>query len=322
MGTPEFAVASLKRLVEDGHEICGVFTQPDRPKNRGHKLAFSPVKEYALSQGLTVYQPTKMRDGTALALVRELHPELIVVAAYGRILPEDILNTPPYGSINVHSSLLPKYRGAAPINWAILNGERETGVTIMYMAKELDAGDILHVLKTDIDPQEDAQALTARLAELGAQALSETVEQLRAGTAHRTVQDHSAYTYAPMLTKDMGMIDWTKPAQRIHDQVRGLIPWALCVHGAGWGYGEDIPHGGRQRDCQGFRHRGVCREGGHRRGLRRRAAAAYSGASAPGRPPGWRRRTICGAIPCRWRHDAPGEVRRPGCSPGRADAGG
>ena len=225
MGTPEFAVASLKRLAEDGHEICGVFTQPDRPKNRGHKLAFSPVKEYALSQGLTVYQPTKMRDGTALALVRELHPELIVVAAYGRILPEDILNTPPYGSINVHSSLLPKYRGAAPINWAILNGERETGVTIMYMAKELDAGDILHVLKTDIDPQEDAQALTARLAELGAQALSETVEQLRAGTAHRTVQDHSAYTYAPMLTKDMGMIDWTKPAQRIHDQVRGLIPW-------------------------------------------------------------------------------------------------
>ena len=166
-----------------------------------------------------------MRDGTALALVQELHPELIVVAAYGRILPEDILNTPPYGSINVHSSLLPKYRGAAPINWAILNGERETGVTIMYMAKELDAGDILHVLKTDIDPQEDAQALTARLAELGAQALSETVEQLRAGTAHRTVQDHSAYTYAPMLTKDMGMIDWTKPAQRIHDQVRGLIPW-------------------------------------------------------------------------------------------------
>ena len=220
MGTPDFAVASLKRLVEDGHEICGVFTQPDRPKNRGHKLAFSPVKEYALSQGLSVYQPTKMRDGTALALVRELHPELIVVAAYGRILPEDILNTPPYGSINVHSSLLPKYRGAAPINWAILNGERETGVTIMYMAKELDAGDILHVLKTDIDPQEDAQTLTARLAELGAQALSETVEQLRAGTAHRTVQDHSAYTYAPMLTKDMGIIDWTKPAGHIHNQVR------------------------------------------------------------------------------------------------------
>ena len=121
MGTPDIAAECLKALYAAGHEICGVFTQPDRPKNRGHKLAFSPVKEYALSQGLSVYQPTKMRDGTALALVRELHPELIVVAAYGRILPEDILNTPKYGAINVHSSILPKYRGAAPINWAILN---------------------------------------------------------------------------------------------------------------------------------------------------------------------------------------------------------
>lgn len=225
MGTPDFAVASLKRLVADGHDVCAVFTQPDKPKNRGMKMIAPPVKEYALTENIPVYQPLKMKDGTALALVQSLEPELIVVAAYGRILPEEILNTPPYGSINVHSSLLPKYRGAAPINWAILNGERETGVTIMYMAKELDAGDILHVLKTDIDPQEDAQALTARLAELGAQALSETVEQLRAGTAHRTVQDHSAYTYAPMLTKDMGIIDWTKPAGHIHNQVRGLIPW-------------------------------------------------------------------------------------------------
>lgn len=225
MGTPDFAVASLRRLVADGHEVCGVFTQPDKPKNRGHKLVPTPVKEFALTENIPVYQPLKMRDGTALELVQSLAPELTVVAAYGRILPEDILEAPRYGSINVHSSLLPKYRGAAPINWAILNGERETGVTIMYMARELDAGDILHVLKTDIDPQEDAQALTARLAELGAQALSETVEQLRAGTAHRTVQDHSAYTYAPMLTKDMGVIDWTKPAGHIHNQVRGLIPW-------------------------------------------------------------------------------------------------
>lgn len=229
MGTPEFAVASLKRLVEDGHEICGVFTQPDRPKNRGHKLAFSPVKEYALSQGLAVYQPTKMRDGTALALVQELAPELIVVAAYGRILPEDILNTPKYGSINVHSSLLPKYRGAAPINWAILNGEAETGVTIMYMARELDAGDILHVLKTDIAPQEDAAALTERLARLGAQALAETIDQLQGGTAQRTPQDHSAYTYAPMLTKEMGVVDWSRSARQIHDQVRGLIPWPCAT---------------------------------------------------------------------------------------------
>ena len=151
MGTPEFAVASLKALVEAGHEICGVFTQPDKPKNRGHKLTFSPVKEYALSQNLPVYQPLKLRDGTALALVQELHPELIVVAAYGRILPEDILNMPPYGSINVHSSILPKYRGSAPINWAVLNGEKVTGVTIMYMAAELDAGDIIRVAETPID---------------------------------------------------------------------------------------------------------------------------------------------------------------------------
>ena len=225
MGTPDFAVASLKRLVEDGHEICGVFTQPDKPKNRGHKMAFSPVKEYALSQNLTVYQPLKMRDGEALAIVQELQPELIVVAAYGKILPEDILNTPPYGSINVHSSVLPKYRGAAPINWAILNGEDRTGVTIMYMAKELDAGDIIHCLETDIDFNEDAQTLTARLAELGAQALAEAVEMLKNGTAVRTPQDHSAHTYAPMLDKSLSPIDWSKSARQIHDQVRGLIPW-------------------------------------------------------------------------------------------------
>ena len=225
MGTPDFAVASLKRLVEDGHEICGVFTQPDKPKNRGHKLAFSPVKEYAVSQNVTVYQPLKMRDGEALAIVQKLQPELIVVAAYGKILPEDILHTPPYGSINVHSSVLPKYRGAAPINWAILNGEDRTGVTIMYMAKELDAGDIIHCLETDIGFEEDAQALTARLAELGAQALAEAVEMLQNGTAVRTPQDHSAHTYAPMLDKSLSPIDWTRSARQIHDQVRGLIPW-------------------------------------------------------------------------------------------------
>ncbi|MBQ0038219.1 MAG: methionyl-tRNA formyltransferase [Clostridiales bacterium] len=229
MGTPDFAVASLKRLVEDGHEICGVFTQPDKPKNRGHKMAFSPVKEYALSQNLTVYQPVKMRDGTALGIVQELQPELIVVAAYGKILPEDILNTPPYGSINVHSSVLPKYRGAAPINWAVLNGDKRTGVTIMYMAKELDAGDIIHCLQTDIDPDEDALTLTQRLAELSAQALAETVEMLKNGTATRTAQDHSAYTYAPMLDKTLSPIDWTKSALEIHNQVRGLIPWPCAL---------------------------------------------------------------------------------------------
>ena len=225
MGTPEFAVASLKRLVEDGHQVCGVFTQPDKPKNRGHKMAFSPVKEYALTVGIPVYQPLKMRDGEALGIVRELAPELIVVAAYGKILPEDILNTPPYGSINVHSSLLPKYRGAAPINWAILNGERVTGVSIMYMAKELDAGDVILCRETPIDPDEDAQALTARLALLGADALAEAVEQLKNGTAQRTAQDHSAFTYAPMLDRSLSPMDFTRSAQQLHDQVRGLIPW-------------------------------------------------------------------------------------------------
>ena len=225
MGTPDFAVASLKRLVEDGHDVCGVFTQPDKPKNRGHKMAFSPVKEYALTVGIPVYQPVKLRDGEALRLVEELAPELIVVAAYGRILPEDILNTPPYGSINVHSSILPKYRGAAPINWAILNGDSVTGVTIMYMAKELDAGDVILCRETAIDPDEDAQMLTARLAALGADALAQAVEQLHDGTAVRTPQDHSAYTYAPMLDRSLSPLDFSKSARQLHDQVRGLIPW-------------------------------------------------------------------------------------------------
>ena len=225
MGTPDFAVASLKRLVEDGHDVCGVFTQPDKPKNRGHKMAFSPVKEYALIVGLPVYQPMKMRDGEASGIVRELAPELIVVAAYGRILPEDILSTPAYGSINVHSSVLPKYRGAAPINWAILNGDSVTGVTIMYMAKELDAGDVILCRETAIDPDEDAQTLTARLAALGADALAEAVEQLQSGTAVRTPQDHSAYTYAPMLDRSLSPMDFTRSARHLHDQVRGLIPW-------------------------------------------------------------------------------------------------
>ena len=229
MGTPDFAVASLKRLVEEGHELCGVFTQPDKPKNRGHKLTPSPVKEYALSQGLEVYQPLKMRDGEAFSIVERLAPELIVVAAYGKILPEDILNFPKYGSINVHSSLLPKYRGAAPINWAILDGEEVTGVSIMYMAKELDAGDVILQKTTPIGPKEDALALTTRLAELGAEALSETVAALQNGTALRTPQDGSKMTYASMLTKEMSPVDWTRSAHAVSCQIRGLIPWPCAT---------------------------------------------------------------------------------------------
>ena len=229
MGTPDFAVVSLRALVEAGHEICGVFTQPDKPKNRGHRLMFSPVKEYAITQDLDVYQPLKMRDGEALGIVERLQPELIVVAAYGKILPEEILNAPKYGSINVHSSILPKYRGAAPINWAILNGETVTGVTIMYMAKELDAGDIIRCAETEIAPDEDALMLTNRLAELGAGALLQVVDDLREGTALRTPQEHEKHTYAPMLDKSLSPMDFTKPAQVLHDQVRGLIPWPCAT---------------------------------------------------------------------------------------------
>ena len=225
MGTPEFAVASLRCLVEEGHTICGVLTQPDKPRNRGHKVTFSPVKEYALSQSLPVYQPTTLRDGEALELMKSLAPELTVVAAYGKLLPEEILAVPPLGSINVHSSLLPKYRGAAPINWAILNGEKTTGVSIMYMAKALDAGDVILQKSTAIGPDEDAPALTARLAELGAEALSETVAALAAGTATRTPQDELEMTYAPMLSRELSPMDWTRPAAALGCQVRGLIPW-------------------------------------------------------------------------------------------------
>ena len=223
--TPEFAVTSLRRLVKDGHTVCGVFTQPDKPKNRGHKLSFSPVKEYALTEKIPVYQPLSMRSGEALSLVRDLAPELIVVAAYGKILPEEILGVPHYGCINVHSSLLPKYRGAAPINWAILNGEKESGVSIMYMAKELDAGDVILQKSTPIGEEEDAQSLTARLADLGAGALSQAVASLADGTAARVPQDASLHTYAPMLGKEMSPIDWSRPAREIACQVRGLIPW-------------------------------------------------------------------------------------------------
>lgn len=228
MGTPEFAVASLKRLVEDGHEICGVFTQPDKPKNRGMKLVFPPVKEFALSQGLPVFQPESMKEESAVELLRSLKPELSVVAAYGQILTEEALQVPTLGSINVHASLLPRYRGAAPINWAILNGETETGVTIMHMAKKLDAGDIVTVRRTPIDPNEDAETLFARLAELGAQLLSETIPLIESGAATRTPQDEAQSTYAPMLSRALSPIDWKRPSRVILDQIRGLIPWPVA----------------------------------------------------------------------------------------------
>lgn len=229
MGTPDFAVPSLEALIGAGHTICGVFTQPDKPKNRGMKLLPTPVKECALSHEIPVFQPVKLRDGTALEQIRALAPELIVVAAYGRILPQEILDCPPKGCINVHSSLLPRYRGAAPINWAILNGDRETGVTIMHMAAALDAGDIISQVSTPIAPDETAPQLTARLAELGGTLLAETVERIEGGTAERISQDEGLVTLAPMLGKELSSLDFCRPAQALHDQVRGLIPWPAAT---------------------------------------------------------------------------------------------
>ena len=229
MGTPDFAVASLSALLAAGHEVCGVFTQPDKPKNRGMKLQASPVKEFALAHDIPVFQPVKMRDGEAMGYIRDLDPALIVVAAYGRILPDDILDYPAHGCINVHSSLLPRYRGAAPINWAILNGDKTTGVTIMHMAAELDAGDIILQGETDIGPDETAPELFDRLAALGGGLLVEAVGQIERGEAARRPQTASEVTYAPMLGRELSPMDWTKPAQTLHDQVRGLLPWPCAT---------------------------------------------------------------------------------------------
>lgn len=228
MGTPSFAVPSLKALVEAGHEIVGVFCQPDKPRNR-MKVTACPVKEYAVSQSIPVFQPSTLRDGEALKTIEALSPELIVVAAYGRILPDEILAYPKVGCINVHSSLLPKFRGAAPINWAILAGETVTGVTIMHMAHDLDAGDIILQKSTPIDPNETAEVLYDRLAEMGGELVVEAVAALAKGTATRTPQGHSVATLAPMLSKELSPMDFTRSAQELHDQVRGLYPWPAAV---------------------------------------------------------------------------------------------
>lgn len=225
MGTPEFAVPSLSRLLADGHTVAAVFTQPDKPKNRGMKLTPSPVKQAALSAGIPVYQPATLKGEEPLEALRALAPELIVVAAYGKLLPKAVLEVPKLGCINVHSSLLPKYRGAAPINWAIVNGERETGVTIMCMAERLDAGDILSQAAIPIGEDETAEELHDRLAALGGELLSQTVRELAAGTAVRTPQNEAEYTYAPMLSRELSPLDFRKSARALHNQIRGLTPW-------------------------------------------------------------------------------------------------
>ncbi len=238
MGTPDFAVSVLRRLVEDKWQVAAVYTQPDKPKNRGMKLVPTPVKEYAVTCGIPVYQPESCRDEAVLEELRALEPDVIVVAAYGKLLPQALLDIPKQAIINVHSSLLPQYRGAAPINWAVLNGDDETGVTIQYMAAELDAGDILLTRKTAIDPQEDASQLYARLAELGGEAASEALALLERGEAPRIPQVYGPqYQYASMLSREMSPLDWTKPAQVLVNQVRGLIPWPCAstdVAGVRW----------------------------------------------------------------------------------------
>ncbi|NLJ30021.1 MAG: methionyl-tRNA formyltransferase [Clostridiales bacterium] len=228
MGTPDFAVPSLKSLIEAGHEVCGVFTQPDKPKGRGYALTPPPVKVLAAERGIPVYQPATLRKEEAVELVRALQPELIAVVAYGKILPKAILDIPGFGCVNVHGSLLPKYRGAAPIQWSVINGDRYAGVTTMFMAEGLDTGDMLLSQSTEIGPDETSGELYGRLSEMGARLLVKTVQALRDQTDQRIPQNDADSSYAPMLTKELARIDWTKPAQGIHNLVRGLSPWPVA----------------------------------------------------------------------------------------------
>ena len=225
MGTPDFAVPSLEALLKSGDDIVGVVTQPDRPKGRGQSLAPSPVKLVALREHIPMLQPTKMKDPDFLAALASWKPDLIVVAAFGRILPPTILSLPPKGCINVHGSLLPKYRGAGPIQWAIINGETETGITTMLMDEGMDTGAMLLQEKIAIEPGDTAGSLSPRLALLGARLLVETVQRLKAGTLDSNVQDHAHATMAPLLKKEDGAIDWRLPASVLANRVRGLTPW-------------------------------------------------------------------------------------------------
>ena len=229
MGTPDIAATCLKQILADGFDVVGVYTQPDRPKNRGMKLAFSPVKEVALAAGLPVFQPENFREDETVAQLAELKPDVVAVVAYGRILPQRVLDVPTKGCINIHASLLPKYRGSAPYQWAVLNGEKTTGVTAMYLCREMDAGDIIDTSETPIAPNETAGELLDRLAELGAKLLSKTLGRMAEGNVERTQQDGSLATYAPMLDKTMCPIDWRKTAQQVHDHVRGLHPWPVAT---------------------------------------------------------------------------------------------
>ena len=225
MGTPDFALQTLQGLIDAGCDLVGVYTQPDRPKGRGKQLAAPPVKELAQQHDIPVYQPGKLRQPEAVAELEALAPDLIVVVAYGQILPKSVLEIPRHGCINVHASLLPKYRGAAPINKAIIDGETETGITTMYMDVGLDTGDMLIKKTLSIGTEETAGELHDRLASLGRETMEETLQKLCAGTLQREVQDDDQSTYASMMKKEDGRIDWNHSAADIHNQIRGLDPW-------------------------------------------------------------------------------------------------
>lgn len=229
MGTPDFAAASLKALIDGDFNVVGAFTQPDKPKNRGMKLQPSPVKDLAIALGIPVFQPEKMRDGSALEAMKSLNPDIVVVVAYGRILPDDILAVPPLGCINIHGSLLPKYRGSAPIQRAVLSGDRITGVSSMYLVSEMDAGDIIYTAETEICEFESSGELFERLKIMGADLLCKTLRDIDIGIAPRTPQNHALATYAPPLSKDMSPIDWAKTPREIIKHICGLDPWPVAT---------------------------------------------------------------------------------------------
>ncbi len=229
MGTPDIAATCLTRLLSAPVEVVGVYTKPDMPKNRGMKLEMSEVKKVATAAGLPVFQPTTFRDDAAVEELRALKPDVIAVVAYGKILPQRVLDIPTHGCINIHASILPELRGSGPVQWAILNGLDETGVTAMYMAAEMDAGDIIEIRKTPIEPYENAQSLLDRLARIGAELLCDTLARVENGTATRTKQDAAKATFAPMLTKALCPIDWTRTRRQIIDHVRGLDPWPVAT---------------------------------------------------------------------------------------------
>jgi methionyl-tRNA formyltransferase len=224
LGTPEFAAPSLLALLEAGEDVAAVITQPDRPRGRGRKVSPSPVKDLALSRGLPVLQPQRLKDLELLAALQDLAPDFLVTAAYGRLLPREMLALPRVGSLNVHASLLPRYRGAAPINWSLIRGDAETGVTIMWMAYELDSGPILLQQPLPILPEDNAGTLTLKLAEAGGALLVEALERLRRGEHLKTAQPETGVTYAPPITAEMRLIHWDKPAPAVAGWIRGLDP--------------------------------------------------------------------------------------------------